>query len=384
MKHLCMKSGTVPIVVSPNRDNIRFTVLKADKDLHCFEWVISMVKEKKSETPYTIIFCKTVNDIVLVLNYFLTKLGNSIYVDGNEPAHERVLLGVYYSQTPKNVKDQITSSFECIKGNVRVTIASTSLSMGVDFPHVRYVIHYGPSKTLSSHLQEAGRSGRDNQSSYHITVFQGRHLISCEKDIKKSIRKALNSCARVAFLEEYDKDICPILPMHECCSFCHKECKCDGISCPVEYPEFDSLPSTAVEAAMESRQTVEEDKLVLKNALDETKDFLSEQCKWRMFDASGVLNHGLSTEVINSIVDNIDIIFTVYDLFEHCSVPSTKVAIIVLELFKELFDDILIPDELYNIVARKQPLVSCIPLDDTLHIGQVEAEEIDDLPPYML
>jgi hypothetical protein len=48
------------------------------------------------------------------------------------------------------------------------------------------------------------------------------------------------------------------------------------ISCPVEYPEFDSLPSTAVEAAMESRQTVEEDKLVLKNALDETKDFLSE------------------------------------------------------------------------------------------------------------
>ncbi len=152
----------------------------------------------------------------------------------------------------------------------------------------------------------------------------------------------------------------------------------------MEYPAFDSLPSTAVEAAMESRQTVEEDKLVLKNALDETKDFLSEQCKWRMFDASGVLSHGLSTEVINSIVDNIDIIFTVYDLFEHCSVPSTKVAIIVLELFKELFDDILIPDELYNIVARKQPLVSCIPLDDTLHIDQVEAEEIDDLPPYML
>ena len=96
MKYLCMKSGTVPIVVSPNRDNIRFTVLKADKDLHCFEWVISMIKEKKSETPYTIIFCKTVNDIVLVLNYFLTKLGNSIYVDGNEPAHERVLLGIYY------------------------------------------------------------------------------------------------------------------------------------------------------------------------------------------------------------------------------------------------------------------------------------------------
>jgi hypothetical protein len=40
---------------------------------------------KKEETPYTIIFCKTVNDIVLVLNFFLSQLGQSVYVDGSEP-----------------------------------------------------------------------------------------------------------------------------------------------------------------------------------------------------------------------------------------------------------------------------------------------------------
>jgi hypothetical protein len=28
MKYLCMKSGTAQIVVSPNRDNIRFSVYK--------------------------------------------------------------------------------------------------------------------------------------------------------------------------------------------------------------------------------------------------------------------------------------------------------------------------------------------------------------------
>ncbi|CAB3979298.1 ATP-dependent DNA helicase Q1 [Paramuricea clavata] len=118
MKYLCMKSGTAQIVVSPNRNNIRFSVFKADAQLSCFEWIVSMIQEKKEETPYTIISCKTVNDIVLVLNFFLSQLGQSVYVDGSEPPQERSLLGVYYSQTPKNAKDKITSSFECIKGNI--------------------------------------------------------------------------------------------------------------------------------------------------------------------------------------------------------------------------------------------------------------------------
>jgi superfamily II DNA helicase RecQ len=80
-----MKSGTAQIVVSPNRDNIRFSVFKADTQMSCFEWIVSMIQEKKEETPYTIIFCKTVNDIVLVLNFFLSQLGQSVYVDGSDP-----------------------------------------------------------------------------------------------------------------------------------------------------------------------------------------------------------------------------------------------------------------------------------------------------------
>ena len=47
MKYLCMKSGTKPIVVSPNRDNIQFTVMKADTQMSCFKWIVSMIQEKK-------------------------------------------------------------------------------------------------------------------------------------------------------------------------------------------------------------------------------------------------------------------------------------------------------------------------------------------------
>lgn len=103
-----MKSNLSPIVVSPNKDNIRFTVVKADNKLHCFDWITEMLKEKKGETPFTIIFCKTVNDIVSVLTFFLMKLGQSgVYVEGEGPIHERCLLGVYYSKTPQSHKDCI-------------------------------------------------------------------------------------------------------------------------------------------------------------------------------------------------------------------------------------------------------------------------------------
>ena len=55
------------------------------------------------------------------------------------------------------------------------------------------------------------------------------------------------------------------------------------------------------------RKTGEEDKATLKNALEEMKLSLSGQCKWRMFDSSGVLCHGLSdTGIYRSIVGNID------------------------------------------------------------------------------
>ena len=93
IKCLGMKSGDL-IIVSPNKDNIRFTVLQADKQFLCFNWLLSLLREEKQNTPLSI-FCKTVNDIVSLLTYILMKLGNSgLYVDGEGPIHERCLLGV--------------------------------------------------------------------------------------------------------------------------------------------------------------------------------------------------------------------------------------------------------------------------------------------------
>ena len=95
-------------------------------------------------------------------------------------------MGVYYSQTPQSLKDTVTTSFEG-DGFTRVAIASSSLSMGVDFPNVKYVIHFGPSKSLSSQLQEAGRAGCDGSEAFNIIMYLPKHIRNCERQVKHAI-----------------------------------------------------------------------------------------------------------------------------------------------------------------------------------------------------
>ena len=282
------------------------------------------------------------------------KLGNSgLYVDGEGPIHERCLLGVYYSQTPKRHKDCVTSSFEGVSGNVRVVFATTSLSMGIDFPHVKYVIHYGPSNNLTSHLQEAGRGGRDGNQAFHITLYHGRHLITCEGDIKTAVKHSLKSCCRVEFLRSFDETVSPLEPLHDCCSVCHQSCNCLGDGCGKVVPEFDFVPES-VEDVKKSRDVSENDKECVKEALREVQRSLSCQTQVHMFDDSGVISHGFSDKLIDKIVSNVNFIYNVHDVIEHCNPPTLKVAVIILEIVKETFEDVEITDELYSLVYVKE------------------------------
>ena len=167
-------------------------MLKADKNLNCFDWLVNLVRQKKEESPFSIIFCHTISDIVLILSVLLRKLGTDAYLEGPEPAPERCLLGVYYSATPKSAKQRVCNSFTG-SGKSRIAISSTSLSMGVDFPNVTYVIHFGPGRTLTDHLQQAGRAGRNSQPAHSIILYQGKHLSHCEQRMKNVVKKKIVS-----------------------------------------------------------------------------------------------------------------------------------------------------------------------------------------------
>jgi ATP-dependent DNA helicase RecQ len=71
----------------------------------------------------------------------------------------------------------------------RVMVATNAFGMGIDKPDVRFVIHLDPPDTLEAYFQEAGRAGRDLQTSYAVLLYE------------KADRNKLEQRLRVSFPE---------------------------------------------------------------------------------------------------------------------------------------------------------------------------------------
>jgi len=67
-----------------------------------------------------------------------------------------------------------------------VIVATNAFGMGIDKPDVRFVIHLDPPDTLEAYFQEAGRAGRDLQTSYAVLLYEKADCNKLEQRLRVS------------------------------------------------------------------------------------------------------------------------------------------------------------------------------------------------------
>ena len=349
-EQLLMKNPHI-INISPNRKNLRFSVQKCSKsDMHKqLDWLVEMVKNtidnSTEKIPKTIIFCNSLKDIATVLNYLLLKLGLYAYGTSKKNAAENLIIGIFHSMSWQHCKERIQQSMK-EDGIQRIIVASSALSMGVDFPNVRYVINWGPARSLIEQHQEAGRAGRDGVQFHIVICYHGNQLSKCDDDVKNFVKT--EGCLRVAAYKPFDKTITPLSVLHNCCSNCARSCSCQQNSCNEKLPFEDEIIRSQDHQIPMIRVVSQEDRNYVKNAfLEVFKDLSSGS------DSFGVC-HGFSGELVNSIVENCHKLFTLDDINSYLPIFSLSHSLKILEILNGIFGDISAIDTILEIMQVDQ------------------------------
>ena len=319
--------------VSPNRENLRISVIKCKREVmfQHLTWLVTLLKEEGTSTPKSIICCdETLTDIAAVLNYLLMELGEVAYSPQDSQTPENCLIGIYHSLTLKKYKARVINLFKGI-GKKRVNLASSALSMGVNFSDVRYVIHWGPARNMLDYHQESGCGGRDNKPTQVLTIYYGQQISFCEDDVKAFLKTT--GCYRVEAYKPFDKRIVPVEPSHDCCSNCAKTCSCSENKCTAPSPAFEQEQVKSIPQPTLSRP-VSSDKRDLQHALQEMVQLIVPTMNLLSENIAGDYGDG----IVDVLVEKAHTIFTVQEVTEYIPLFSIHHALKILEVFHEIFE----------------------------------------------
>ena len=310
-----------------------------------FQWIVDMVIENGLQTPKTIIFCNSLKDVALLVSFLFEKLGLKLYPPKLPELPVNRLVGIYHSHTLQKYKDRVVDSFKDNKGNVRIVVATSALSMGVNFPDVVYVVHAGAPRALVDHIQEAGRAGRNGNRAHDVTIYHGQQLAQCEMQVKEFVKTS--DCLRVKMYGPFHSATKPLEPLHDCCSNCASKCSCGLPDCNSELP-FSKPCGNVVDKQLSLKRVVSpESKQVFRDALVDLK---SQFDKGQLSVFDSVSTRGFSKSLIDLLVQNCEYLFTLSDLMDGFPLYSVSHGVAILEVLDELFEEIPGVEELLDIV----------------------------------
>ncbi|XP_078607893.1 ATP-dependent DNA helicase RecQ-like [Branchiostoma floridae x Branchiostoma japonicum] len=335
--------GAQTILFSPNRENIRMGVVKVPydvcKQLVCLDWVAKMIKEKGVDTPYTIIYVRSINATGIVFHYFKHLLSDGMWVDRDpEQKAKNLLVGIYHKDTLPKYKENVVSSFSG-SGNCRVVIATTALGMGINFPHVSNVILLGPAMDAETILQQVGRAGRDGAQTEAVVYYHGGYMAKVDAAVKTFVNTT--GCIRKALYSNFEDTPVSVTPGHRCCTNCHKTCTCAAEGCTEQFPASESFQNT-VKLPARFREVDPEDRIMVREMMHEYRSFLLANTTY-LYDSSAACA-GFSDQLIDCVADKCDHLFDIAYIKAHCPVFKDQHAKEILRIMYEVFEDIDEPE----------------------------------------
>jgi hypothetical protein len=144
-------------------------------EMNCqLDWLVHEAKLNADKLPKTFIFCNTLTDIASIVNVLLLKLGSHAYIHVGSNDRNDFILGIFHSASWRKYKEKLLNEFKCY------LLRKESLWLAVRWVWEwtsRYVVNWGPARTLFDQLQEAGRDGK----LYHvIIIYHGNQLSHCK------------------------------------------------------------------------------------------------------------------------------------------------------------------------------------------------------------
>ena len=200
---LCLCKQCLEIFKSPNRENIYLHKERVNTNIgQSFKWLIDEIKEKNVTLEKTIIYCKSIKDCGRLFTFFKNELGGNAFASGCEHSSKNLIFSMFHHSTLEKNQKRSLESFHDEEGICRLVFATNAFGMGVNFPDIRQIIHYGPRRQMEELVQQIGRAGRDGKPALAILLFTGHHLQHCNQSVKDLCRSDTN-CLRRQLLKEF-------------------------------------------------------------------------------------------------------------------------------------------------------------------------------------
>ena len=216
------------IGLSPDQPHIFYSAEKLPKMVDFCRRLCLGLKELRLSYPKTIIFCRSYGDCGDMYRTVEVMMGPHFTEPNGYPTglHRFRLVDMYTRASTKEMKQKVLDSFVSVSSTLRVVIATTAFSMGIDCPNIREVTHFGTPSSVEEYVQETGRAGRDGQTA-KATLLYGKPPKGTSVQMK-SYGENVGQCRRQQLFKSflfYDREACTLTKC-KCCDNCARRCRC--------------------------------------------------------------------------------------------------------------------------------------------------------------